>query len=73
MSNNPEPTQEEKEAADRLVKAMRKFGLKRFLFGSDRAGTNGPPPDVAWKGFLQLPLTEDEFKTIAANIMPWVK
>jgi hypothetical protein len=52
---------------------MRKVGLKRFLFGSDRAGTNGPPPDVARKSFLQLPLTEDEFKTIAANVMPWVK
>jgi predicted TIM-barrel fold metal-dependent hydrolase len=63
----------EKGAADRLVIAMRKVGLKRFLFGSDRAGTNGPPPDVARKSFLQLPLTEDEFKTIATNVMPWVK
>jgi predicted TIM-barrel fold metal-dependent hydrolase len=63
----------DKGAADRLVIAMRKVGLKRFLFSSDRAGTNGPPPDVAWKSFLQLPLTEDEFKTIAGNVMPWVK
>ena len=63
----------EKGAADRLVIAMRKVGLKRFLFGSDRAGTNGPPPDVARKNFLQLPLTENEFKTIAANVMLWVK
>jgi predicted TIM-barrel fold metal-dependent hydrolase len=63
----------DKGAADRLVIAMRKVGLKRFLFGSDRAGTNGPPPGVARKSFLQLPLTEDEFKTIAANVMPWVK
>lgn len=63
----------DKEAAARLVKEMRKVGLKRFLFSSDRAGTNGPPPDVAWKAFLQLPLTENEFKTIAANVMPWVK
>ena len=63
----------EKEAAARLVKEMRKVGVKRFLFGSDRSGTNNPPPGEAWKRFLQLPLTEDEFKTIAANVMPWVK
>jgi predicted TIM-barrel fold metal-dependent hydrolase len=63
----------DKEAAARLVKEMRKVGVKRFLFGSDRSGTNNPPPGEAWKRFLQLPLTEDEFKTIAANVMPWVK
>ena len=63
----------DKEAAARLVKEMRKVGLKRFLFGSDRSGTNNPPPGEAWKRFLQFPLTEDEFKTIAANVMPWVK
>ncbi len=62
-----------KEAAARLVKAMRTIGLKRFLFASDRSGTNNPPPGEAWKRFLQLPLTNDEFKTIAANVMPWVK
>jgi predicted TIM-barrel fold metal-dependent hydrolase len=63
----------DKESAARLVKAMRKVGLKRFLFGSDRSGTNNPPPGEAWKRFLQFPLNEDEFKTIAANVMPWVK
>jgi predicted TIM-barrel fold metal-dependent hydrolase len=63
----------DKEAAARLVKAMRRVGIKRFLFGSDRTGTNNLAPSEAWKAVLQLPLTEDEFKTIAANVMPWVK
>lgn len=63
----------DKEATARLAKEMRKVGLKRFLFGSDRSGTNNPPPGETWKRFLQFPLTEDEFKTIAANVMPWVK
>jgi predicted TIM-barrel fold metal-dependent hydrolase len=63
----------DKEAAAHVVKGIRKVGVKRFLFGSDRSGQINSPPDVAWKGFLQLPLTEDEFKTIAANVMPWVK
>jgi predicted TIM-barrel fold metal-dependent hydrolase len=63
----------DKEAGARLVTAMRKVGLKRFLFGSDRSGTNNPPPAEAWKRFLQFPLTEDEFKQIAGNVMPWTK
>jgi len=62
-----------KESAARLVKEMRRVGLKRFLFGSDRSGNNNPPPGEAWKRFLQLPLTDDEFKSIAANVMPWAR
>lgn len=59
---------EEKEA---IVRRMRQIGFGRILYGSD-AGRG--PPQAAWAAFrTELPLTEEEFRTIAANVAPYMR
>ncbi len=57
--------------ADRL----RQIGLKRILYGSDMAiGGNPPAARQSWGAFrAMLPLTEAEFRTIAANVAPYMR
>lgn len=60
---------------ERLVKRMRQVGMERLLFASDRsrAGSGNPPAAEAWRSFRRLPLTETEFRTIAQNVLPYVR
>lgn len=39
-------------------------------YGSDGYGGGNPAPLEAWAAFLQLPLSDDEFRIIASNIAP---
>jgi predicted TIM-barrel fold metal-dependent hydrolase len=50
---------------------IRQVGPKRVLFGTDL----GPPPArQSWKIFrTTVPLTEDEIRTIAANVAPYLR
>jgi predicted TIM-barrel fold metal-dependent hydrolase len=51
-----------------IVAGIRKIGLKRILYASD-----APPPE-AWKAFREkVPLTEAEFRQIAANVAPYLR
>lgn len=51
-----------------IVARMRQIGMDRILFGSDA------PPKAAWEGFrTNVPLTEDEFRTIAGNVAPYLR
>ena len=51
-----------------IVAGIRKIGLERILYASD-----APPPE-AWKAFRQkVPLTEAEFRQIAANLAPYLR
>jgi len=46
---------------------LRRLGLNRILFGSDRSGSRNDPPGEAWRAFRRLPLTDAEFATVANN------
>jgi uncharacterized protein len=61
------------ETADRMAKHIRRFGVDRVLFGSDAATGGNLPPREAWAAFRQLPLTDEEFRTIAANVAPYMR
>jgi predicted TIM-barrel fold metal-dependent hydrolase len=60
-------------AIARLVKRMRQVGMNRFLNASDRTGLKNPAPGDNWKLFLLLPLTKEEFKTVAGNVLPHMR
>jgi uncharacterized protein len=55
-----------------LAARMRAIGLERILFGSD-GSTPGNTPREAWVAFRKLPFTEEEFRTIAANVPPYLR
>jgi len=61
------------EGLQRDAMRMRQIGLNRILFGSDLSPPN-PSPRDSWQMFrLKVPLTEDEFRTIAANVAPYLR
>lgn len=55
------------EAALLATTRMRQIGVTRILFGSDGA-TPGNTPRNAWAAFRKLPLSQEEFRMIAANV-----
>lgn len=58
----------------RLIAArIRQLGVQRVLYGSDAATGGNLPPREAWAEFLQLPLTDAEFRTIATNVAPYMR
>jgi predicted TIM-barrel fold metal-dependent hydrolase len=59
------------EERETIVQRMRQIGLERLLYGSDAGkGT----PRAAWEAFRQaLPLTEEEFRTLANNVAPYLR
>ena len=61
------------EVAERMAKRIRRVGVERILFGSDAATVGNLPPREAWVAFRQLPLTDEEFRTIAANVAPYLR
>jgi hypothetical protein len=58
---------------------MRQIGMNKFLNASDRtnasdrSGGKNPAPGDNWKLFLALPLTKEEFKTVAGNVLPHMR
>lgn len=55
------------------AKRMRQIGLERILYGTDTAPPN-PPAAQSWATFRTLmPLTEEEFRTIARNVAPYLR
>jgi predicted TIM-barrel fold metal-dependent hydrolase len=56
----------------RLVELIRLVGVKRVLYGSDAAIAPNSPA-AAWADFRRLPLTAEEFATIAANVAPYLQ
>ena len=61
-----------KESVDLIATRIRQLGVERVLYGSDGAGGGNPTPREAWTSFLQLPLSPDEFRTIANNVAPYM-
>lgn len=60
----------EEEAAF-LAKRIQQLGIERIVYGSD-AAVPGNSPSNGWEAFRSLPLTKDEFRTIANNIAPYI-
>lgn len=52
---------------------MRQIGLQRILYGTDTSPPN-PPARISWGSFRGLmPLTDDEIRTIAGNVAPYLR
>jgi predicted TIM-barrel fold metal-dependent hydrolase len=58
----------------RLAGHLRRIGLDRVLYGSDLASGNRPPPVLAWALTRRLlPLSDDELRTVANNVAPYLR
>jgi predicted TIM-barrel fold metal-dependent hydrolase len=56
-----------------VARRIRQIGVQRVLFGADAASGPNQKPREAWAEFRKLPLTEAEFRAIAANIAPYLR
>jgi predicted TIM-barrel fold metal-dependent hydrolase len=54
-----------------LVRRIRQVGAERVLYGSDAAVGDNLRPRESWAAFQRLPLTKEEFRTIAGNVAPY--
>jgi predicted TIM-barrel fold metal-dependent hydrolase len=61
------------EAAALLAKRLRQVGMGRVLYGTDSAQGDNLRPRAAWAAFRRLPLTEEEFRQVAANVAPYFR
>lgn len=60
------------ESLQTVAAAMRRVGMNRILFASDRHAPNNAPPAETWKAWREkLPLTEAEFRDIADNVVKY--
>jgi uncharacterized protein len=57
-----------------IAKRIRQIGLGRILFASDGPVPEALAPREAWKDFrTHVPLTEEEIRTIAGNVAPYLR
>lgn len=61
------------DASERMVKLIRRIGVKRILYGTDGAAGNNLPPHAHWEAVRGMKLTEKERKTIAKNVAPYLR
>jgi uncharacterized protein len=52
---------------------IRQLGVQRVLYGSDGAAGENLRPREAWAAFRKLPLSDEEFATIASNVAPYMR
>jgi predicted TIM-barrel fold metal-dependent hydrolase len=52
---------------------IRQLGVQRVVYGSDAPSGGNPPPQQVWAAFRKLPLSEEEFRTIASNLAPYMR
>jgi uncharacterized protein len=58
----------------KLVAArIRELGVPRILYGSDAATGSNLRPREGWAAFRRLPLSEDEFRTVAGNVPQYLR
>ena len=61
------------ETAQRWAAMMRQVGADRIVFGSDATWSSGTPGE-AWSALRKLlPLTDDEFRSMASNVPPYMQ
>jgi predicted TIM-barrel fold metal-dependent hydrolase len=57
-----------------LANRIRQIGVKRILYGSDAAFGGRNTPDEEWGTFRgMVPLTDEEFSVIRANVAPYLQ
>jgi uncharacterized protein len=56
-----------------VASRIRQIGVRRVLYGSDAHFGGNPAPREGWATFRQLPLTQEEFRTIAQNLAPYMR
>jgi predicted TIM-barrel fold metal-dependent hydrolase len=56
-----------------IAARIRQLGIHRILYGSDAATGSNLPPREGWAAFRRLPLSENEFRTIAGNAPPYLR
>jgi len=61
------------ELAAYFAAKIRQLGVQRVVYGSDAPSGGNPPPQQAWAAFRKLPLSDEEFRTIASNLAPYMK
>ena len=54
-----------------VAQRIRQVGVERVLYGSDAAVGDNLRPREGWAAFRRLPLAENEFEAIAANLAPY--
>lgn len=60
-----------REVLQKFAERIRQVGLHRILYGTD---TGPPPARQSWLTFrTTVPLTDEEFKTIAGNVAPYFR
>jgi predicted TIM-barrel fold metal-dependent hydrolase len=59
------------ETAQLVANLIRQVGVDRVLYGTDAAQGGNLRPRESWAAFRRLPLTEEEFARIAANVPPY--
>lgn len=58
--------------ANEIAARIRQIGVRHILYGSDGAIGPGRKPLEAWESFHELPLSDSEFRAIAANVAPYL-
>lgn len=56
-----------------IARRLRQFGLRRVLYGSDTPASPEITPEMGWVYLRRLPLSDDEFRTIADNLAPYFR
>lgn len=57
-----------------IVGHMRRIGMDRIFYGSDAAIEGHPAAAGSWTAFRDgLPLTQEEYRTIATNVAPYLR
>jgi predicted TIM-barrel fold metal-dependent hydrolase len=56
-----------------IAATLRRIGLQRVFFGSDMDVGANPSPRTHWKTVRQLPLSDDELRTLADNVPPYLR
>lgn len=60
------------EHMEQIAARIRQLGVNRVLYGSDAAVPTNTPRE-GWAAFKRLPLSEEEFRTIATNVAPYLR
>jgi predicted TIM-barrel fold metal-dependent hydrolase len=62
-----------REEAAAMATRIRQLGVEHVLYGSDGATAGNLTPREGWEAFTRLPLTAEEFRTIAGNVPPYLR
>lgn len=56
-----------------VARRLREFGLDRVLYASDTPASLDITPESGWLAFRRLPLSDQEFQTVAGNVAPYMR